>query len=276
MSIPRNVTIFLPICANYTDFRGTAPPKVWKGTILTKGKICATIGSVDESGASAKINDKGKNEASQKCEKMENNYYVIYDFMVERMKLKGADLLVYALIYSFTVRGGQCYGSMNYIAERVGASRTSVYRALKELVARNFIIKGNLDITDKITYVANLGSEFRSETGGVSECNRGSSKMTPNNKIINKEINNNTFIQGGVKTPSIYYGHKRLALITINQYQKLILALGYRQALPLLRQLEDRVIKSPGVSLDENYLSVICAAKSLGFVDERAEGILYN
>ena len=54
-------------------------------------------------------------------------------FMITELKLCGTPLLVYALIYSFTVSGKEYWGSRNYLAERVGCSVSTVDRALRKL-----------------------------------------------------------------------------------------------------------------------------------------------
>lgn len=54
-------------------------------------------------------------------------------FMITELKLCGTTLLVYALIYSFTVSGKEYWGSRNYLAERVGCSVSTVDRALRKL-----------------------------------------------------------------------------------------------------------------------------------------------
>ena len=66
--------------------------------------------------------------------------YTVYRFMTGELGLRGAELQVYALIYSFTVTGaGGFSGSRAYIAETVGVSVRTVDRALGELFSRGLI-----------------------------------------------------------------------------------------------------------------------------------------
>ncbi len=117
--------------------------KVWKGGILTKDFGCDTIGSGKGSGARIKFLKRKKHEASQKCEmeKEKSTSYVIFDFMVDDLGLRGVALKVYALIYSFTKAGGSCYGSIDYICGRTNAGRTAVKESLKRLMDKGYIFK---------------------------------------------------------------------------------------------------------------------------------------
>ena len=82
--------------------------------------------------------------------------YILYDFMMKEMGLDGVALKVYALIYSFTKAGSDCRGSVRYIGERTDSAKSSVHRALNELLEKGYIIK--LDNYDGKTsrYIANM------------------------------------------------------------------------------------------------------------------------
>ena len=210
---------------------------------------------------------------------MENSYYVIHDFMVKALKLSGVSLLVYALIYSFTKVGGECYGSMEYIAERVGSSRTSVYRALKELIRKNLIVKHKSEKYGKISYVANVEFEFQDATQEISEFNTASYKMTPNNKEDNKEeiiTNNHSFIQKGAKPEIMRLGKDKVIVLTRHQYDNLVRSLGYMPFFHYLDVLEERILAKPMGSYKNHYKTIITWAREDGLVDEDGEMILAN
>ncbi len=212
-------------------------------------------------------------------QKMENTYYVIHDFMVKAFKLSGVPLLVYALIYSFTKVGGECYGSMEYIAERVGSSRTSVYRALKELIRKNLIVKHKSEKYGKISYVAKVEFEFQDATQKISEFNTASYKMAPNNKEDNKgEIitNNHSFIQERAKPEIMRLGNEKVIVLTRHQYDNLVRSLGYAAFFHYLDVLEERILASPIGSYKNHYKTIITWARQDGLVNERAERILAN
>ena len=67
--------------------------------------------------------------------------FFIHDFMIDRLALSGVALTVYALIYSFATSGGECHGSIEYIAARVGSSQSTVKRVLADLCSRELLIK---------------------------------------------------------------------------------------------------------------------------------------
>ena len=86
--------------------------------------------------------EQNKNAKQNKnIEQNKKTGYALYDFMTRDLGLSGVALRVYALIYSFTAAGGNCHGSIEYIAERTQSSRTSVKRALQILVAKGFAKK---------------------------------------------------------------------------------------------------------------------------------------
>ena len=136
-------------------------------------------------------------------EKEKSTSYVIFDFMVEDLGLRGVALKVYALIYSFTKAGGSCYGSLNYICERTGASRTSVKRVLKQLIENGYIDclgnseKGTNNYRAKLEMGVQNGPTQEKEmvqngpTPGLKWTPPGS-KIDPNNKDNNKEITTTT------------------------------------------------------------------------------------
>ena len=71
-----------------------------------------------------------------------NRYLPIYDFMLEKLKLSGIQLLVYAVVYSFCKSGdGEFRGSLEYLAKRSAASTVSVRNALKDLTEKELLIK---------------------------------------------------------------------------------------------------------------------------------------
>ena len=80
--------------------------------------------------------------------------YTVFAFMIER-GLRGAELLVYALIYSYTKDGGRAfYGSLNHIAHRTGLSVRSVHRALISLTEGGHLEKRSSKNGKRVRYRA--------------------------------------------------------------------------------------------------------------------------
>ena len=79
--------------------------------------------------------------------------YTVYAFMIER-GLRGAELLVYALIYSYTRDGGRAfYGSQEHIADRTGLSLRSVQRALLSLTEGGHLEKRSSKNGKRVRYL---------------------------------------------------------------------------------------------------------------------------
>ena len=136
----------------------------------------------------------------------DENYYIVSGFMVNRLKLKGVPLNVFAIIYGFTQDGATEFtGSLQYLCDFCGGvSKPTIINALKELVKRGYIIRRE-EIINGVQfnrYKANIpllnnfnGGSKEILTGVVNNFNGGSKETLPNNKrnnksIDNKEINN--------------------------------------------------------------------------------------
>ena len=79
-----------------------------------------------------------------------NSFIVILPFMVEEYKLKGSELLIFALIHGFSKDGESWYmGSTAYISNWVGLSEKNTLRALKSLCEKNMLIKHEKFVNNK-------------------------------------------------------------------------------------------------------------------------------
>ena len=122
------------------------------------------------------------------------SYYQISGWMINKLKLKGIELNIYAIIYGFSQDGeSEFKGSLKYLSEFTGGtSKPTLIKALKDLTEKQFIIRRE-EIINKVKfnrYRANLPllKEF---DGGSKETLQGGSKETlPNNKLLDNESNN--------------------------------------------------------------------------------------
>lgn len=72
----------------------------------------------------------------------EGTYVTIQWWMVDQLKLKGNELLVYAIIYGFCQDGdGEFNGSLSYLAEWTSSSKMGIMKALKKLIEKDYISK---------------------------------------------------------------------------------------------------------------------------------------
>ena len=136
------------------------------------------------------------------------SYYQISGWMINKLKLKGIELNIYAIIYGFSQDGeSEFKGSLKYLSEFTGGtSKPTLIKALKDLTEKQFIIRRE-EIINKVKfnrYRANLpllkefdGGGKETLQGGGKETLQGGGKETlPNNKLdnnkykeIKKEIN---------------------------------------------------------------------------------------
>lgn len=131
----------------------------------------------------------------------DENYYQISGFMINRLKLKGVPLSVYAIIYGFTQDGeSEFTGSLQYLCDFTGGtSKPTIIKALRELVKLGFISKRE-EMKNGVkfnSYKVNLpllkdfnGGSKETLPGVVKNLKQGSKNSLPNNKDNNKNSDN--------------------------------------------------------------------------------------
>jgi DNA-binding MarR family transcriptional regulator len=96
---------------------------------------------------------------------------VIFDWMFSEMGLTGNEALAYSIIHHFSINGGNYYGSMNYMANFLGISKTTVWSILKKLEAKGFIAKtGYADNGMKLCEYTALVLHAKSPLGSQRHC----------------------------------------------------------------------------------------------------------
>lgn len=72
----------------------------------------------------------------------DGSFYVIQSFMINDLKLKPSDAVVYAIIYGFSQDGESTFrGSLGYLVDSTNLARQTVINILKNLVERKLVIK---------------------------------------------------------------------------------------------------------------------------------------
>ncbi len=123
-----------------------------------------------------------------------DNYIVIQGFMVNELKLKGNELLVYAIIYGFSQEENNVFsGSIKYLCEWTNASRKTIITTLQALVEKDLIFKQD-EIINGVKFCKYGCKNYTRGSveitlGGCKNYTRGSVEITPNN--INNNIDNN-------------------------------------------------------------------------------------
>ena len=209
--------------------------------------------------------------APEEKEKMEQNKktgYIIYDFMTRDMGLSGVALRVYALIYSFTAAGGDCHGSIEYIAKRVEASYKSVQISLKYLVEKGYVTKKVITSKRPNVYVAVADCRLNHTKLPIE-----SVKIADNNKEDNKDnyLPTNNCYRGELRPIEIGAWSVRL---TLHQYVSLLRAIGILPAIDYIRKLDRQITAHPERTYPNHYKTIITWARQDYRIDSRGEEIL--
>ena len=68
-----------------------------------------------------------------------NGFFIIERFMVDDLKLKGNELIIYGIIYGFSKNNSSFEGSLNYLAGWIGSSKQTVITVIKSLMNKGLI-----------------------------------------------------------------------------------------------------------------------------------------
>lgn len=72
---------------------------------------------------------------------------VIADWMIRSLQLQGEELIIYAIIHSFSQDGDSVfYGSISYLSFWTGLGKTTVITKLKKLLEKKLIEKKNVPV----------------------------------------------------------------------------------------------------------------------------------
>ena len=121
----------------------------------------------------------------------DENYFSIHAWMVNKLNLSGNELLVYAVIYSFTENGaGEYMGTQKYLMEFTGIeSNKTLYRLINKLIKKGYIVEvshnradGNANIYKAVAkeevFKMLEEKEDKNAEGGLSKLHTGSVKTT--------------------------------------------------------------------------------------------------
>lgn len=77
----------------------------------------------------------------------DESFVMVAGWMVNKLQLKGRELLIYAVIYGFSQDGQSWFtGSVRYLAEWAGCSKRTVYTTLQSLLEKGLIRKRVKDV----------------------------------------------------------------------------------------------------------------------------------
>lgn len=110
-----------------------------------------------------------------------DNYIVIQGWMISDLKLKGNDLLVYAIIYGFTQDGEHRFtGGLQYLANWTNSTKSGVQKNLANLVSQGLLLK-ETNIVNGVTFCY-----YRAVVDGMQQSCIPIQQSCINNKINNK------------------------------------------------------------------------------------------
>jgi predicted transcriptional regulator len=127
---------------------------------------------------------------------MKNTQYInIQGWMVNELKLKSNELLIFAIIFGFSQDNeSEFNGSIKYLQNCLGLSKNTVITVLKSLTRKGFILKNEnlLKGVKFCTYTQNEPLVQKMVWGGAKTEPGGGAKIAPNNTIINNTNNINS------------------------------------------------------------------------------------
>jgi len=122
----------------------------------------------------------------------DTGYINIQGWMINRLKLKGNELILYALIYGFSQDGKTRYhGSTRYTMRALGiVSNNTVMSLFKRLIEKGFIICCE-DKQNGNKYYVDMGVVQKVHHGGAETAPQGGAESAPNIYNTNNNTNNN-------------------------------------------------------------------------------------
>lgn len=138
----------------------------------------------------------------------DNTYFSIQAWMVTKLKLKGAERDVYAIIYGYSQdNDSDFHGSLDYISQLTGYSRNAICTALKSLTDSGLITKTE-KIINNIKYCKYHTSSLYSVQVACMENEKSVQVACINNNKLNNKLNNNIskdiVEKSKTKKPSLY------------------------------------------------------------------------
>ena len=132
--------------------------------------------------------------------KDQDDFILVRRFMSTELGIQSKnEMLLYALIYSYSDGGSAFYGSTEYLAKRLGSSKSRIIKVLNEMVSKGLIIKKtsgrfNFYVTN-YNYVCNT-DEQKVSVQNTERCHIDTeSSVTPTPNNINNNINNNNYLK---------------------------------------------------------------------------------
>jgi hypothetical protein len=133
----------------------------------------------------------------------DGNFIVIQSFMVKDLKLKGNELVTYAIIYGFSQDGENRFtGSLQYICDWTNSTKQGIMKTLKNLVEKGLVEKTEIykngvkfveyHVTEFTTMQQSLTEDTTKFNGGGKQSLTGGMQQSLPNNISSNNIADNT------------------------------------------------------------------------------------
>lgn len=168
--------------------------------------------------------------------------------MVKELKLKGNELIVYAIIYGFAQAENQCFnGSLSYLAEWTSATKQGIMKNLKSLIEKRLIDKTEKYVNG-VKFVEYRTTQFNGDINKVSSevvnsVEQGGKQSLPN-KIEDNKIDNDNIKHK--------YGEFKNVLLTDEEYRKI-----QEKGLTYLIEELSGYIESTGKKYQSHYATIL-------------------
>ena len=193
---------------------------------------------------------------------LDENYYVVQGWMINRLGLSGNELIVYAIIYGFSQNEDQfCEVGLNYLAEASGSTKRTILRSLDSLIEKGFLIKkenyiGGIKFCSYKALCQNVtGSDKMSPV--VTEMHETDDKMSPNNKIINNNKKENITSLLKEKEIKHSFGEYKRVSLTTTEYDRLCAEFGKDVIDNQIKLVDEYVEANDNKNQYKNYNLVI-------------------
>ena len=200
----------------------------------------------------------------------DENYYTVFGWMRNDLHLKGNELTIYALIYSFSQDGeSEFKGSISYIKDFTGAGRTTIKSILASLEERGYIAKcnRNKDTGETNAYRAIPREEIRG----------GQISTTPQTETVHPVAENRP-PRGQISTP-IIISDNNFDINTCNKKESK--KEGRKEDITNARESYDDIVAKHGIVDDEERAAVFelvraCHLNGRTLTNEQLERNLVN
>lgn len=184
----------------------------------------------------------------------ENNYITIQGWMVKDLKLKGNELICYALIYGFSQDGISVFsGTSTYIAEWLGIDKRNVLDVLKRLCQKGLIVKVEKIVNGvKLCDYKTSGVVIKHQGGGDETSGGGGDETSYHNNSIDNNRDNNS-IEKNIIKKEIKKSYGEMGKVKLSDDEVIKLKDLYKEKFDKAVEVLDNYLASKGDKYKSHY-----------------------